>query len=114
MAESIRFVRRGVHGRVRHNHNWPGVISARSVVHITAGEVGVGTTQLLQNPPVQDFFYHLGEAIVWVSNISPHKNEFRGDLGGVEFFLHVDWDAPIDVAITITVEDDLPVEIQGY
>lgn len=114
MAQSIRYVKRGVHGRSRQNFAWPGVISARSVVHITAAEVGFGTTQLHPIPPVQDFHYHLGEATVWVSNISPHKNEFTDDPGGVEFFLHVDWDERLDVAITITVEDDVPVEIQGY
>ena len=114
MAQSYRYIRRGVHGRVGENFNWPGVITARSVVHVTAGEVKIGTTQLQQTPPVQDFFYHLGDASVWVSNISPHKNEFTSDPGGVEFFLHVDFDSPIDVGITITVEDDLPLGIDGY
>jgi hypothetical protein len=115
MSKSIRWVVRGVHGRVRANFNWPGVITARSVVHVTAGQVGVGTTQIRPTPPFQDFFYHLGDADVWVSNISPHKNEFRSDdPGGVSFILHVDWGSPLDVAVTITVEDALPVEIQGF
>jgi len=114
MDNAVRFVRRGVQGRVRQNFNWPGVITARSVVHITAAEVGGGTTQRQPSPPVQDFFYHLGEASVWVSNIGPHKNEFTDDPGGVEFHLHVDWNSPLDVAVTITVEDELPVEIQGF
>lgn len=56
MARSIRFVRRGIQGRSRQNFNWPGVISARSVVHITAGEVNFGTTQIQQIPPTQNFF----------------------------------------------------------
>lgn len=114
MARSIRFVRRGVQGRVRQNFNWPGVISARSVVHITAGEVHSGTTQMQQIPPTQNFFYHLGAANVWVSNVSPHKNEFSGDPGGVEFHINVDWNSPLDIGITITVEDELPVEIQSF
>lgn len=114
MAQSIRFVLRGQQGRTRHNFNWPGVISARSVVHISAGEVQAGTTQIQQVPPTQDFFYHLGEASVWVSNVSPHKNEFSGEAGGVEFHTHVDFNSPIDIAVTITVEDELPVEIQGF
>jgi hypothetical protein len=84
------------------------------VVHITAAEVGVGTTQVQQTPPGQNFFYHLGEATVWVSNISPRRNEFRGDPGAVSFYLHVNWNSPLDVAVTITVEDNFPVEIQGY
>jgi hypothetical protein len=89
MARSIRFVRRGLRGRVRQNFNWPGVITARSVVHITAGEVRPGTTQVNPVPPVQDFHYHLGAADVWVTNVSPHKNEFAGDVGGVEFQFEV-------------------------
>ncbi|WGF89420.1 hypothetical protein [Marinivivus vitaminiproducens] len=114
MARSIRFVRRSVQGRARQNFNWPGVISARSVVHITAAECGFGTTQINQVPPTQDFHYHLGAANVWISNIGPHKNEFSGEAGGVEFHINVDWPSPIDVAITITVEDELPEEIQGF
>jgi hypothetical protein len=114
MGKSIRFVRRGIQGRSRQNFNWPGVISARSVVHITAGEVKFGTTQSQQIQPTQNFHYHLGAADVWVTNISPHKNEFTGAVGGVEFHVHVAWDAPLDVAITITVEDEIPIEIQGF
>ena len=113
MARSIRFVRRGVQGRVRQNFNWP-AITARSVVHISAAEVSPGTTQLRQVPPTQDFHYHLGEANIWISNVSPHQNEFSGQPGGVEFHVNVEWAAPIDVAITITVEDEPPEEIQGY
>jgi hypothetical protein len=114
MAQSVRWVIRGVQGRVRANFNWPGVITARSVVHVTAGEVQFGTTQVQQIPPVQNFHYVLGDADVWVSNISPHRNEFTTDPGGVSFILHVGWPSPLDVAVTITVEDNLPVEIQGY
>jgi hypothetical protein len=114
MAQSLRYIRRGVFGRSRQNFNWPGVITARSVVHITAAEIGFGTTQAQQIPPLQNFFYKLGEAAIWVTNISPHKNEFTDDPGGVEFMLHVQWDSPLDVAVTITVENELPVEIQGF
>jgi hypothetical protein len=113
MAQSIRYLIRGVRGRVRANFNWP-IITARSVVHVTAGQVGFGTTQVHPTPPTQNFFYILGDADVWVSNISPHKNEFSGQPGGVSFILHVAWPDPLDVAVTITVEDNLPVEIQGY
>lgn len=113
MSQSVRWVIRGVHGRVRCTFTWP-IISARSVVHVTAGEVRFGTTQLRPTPPAQDFHYIVGDADVWVSNISPRKNEFRGDEGSVQFILHVNWGSPLDVAATITVEDDLPIEIQGY
>ena len=114
MSKSIRFVRRGVQGRVRQNFNWPGVInSAQAVVHITAGEVIQGPRTEVGGI-AQDFIYNLGNADVSVSNISPHFNShFGGEPGGVEFILHVNWDSPLDVAITITVEDQTPVEIQN-
>jgi hypothetical protein len=115
MAKSFRYVVRQTFGRTRQNCNMPGIItSARAVVQITAGEVKFGTTSAHQQSPPQDFFYHLGDATVWVSNVSPHLNEFAGQAGGVEFFLHVDVDFPIDVGITVTVENDPPFQIQGY
>ncbi|OHR69535.1 hypothetical protein HMPREF3291_00445 [Bacillus sp. HMSC76G11] len=115
MARSIRFVRRGItQGKWRQNFNWPGVITAKSVVHVTVGEVKFGTTQNIQTEPRQNFHYILEEAAVWITNIGPHKNEFTNDPGGVEFFIHSSFRGPIDVAITISVEDNLPVEIQGY
>jgi hypothetical protein len=115
MSQSIRFVRRGVRGRVRQNFNLPGLIhSAQAVVHITAGEVRQGNRSIVAGGAVQDFIYILGDADIWVSNISPHFNShFNGELGGVEFILHVNWHAPLDVGITITVEDHTPFEIQN-
>ncbi|WP_295644035.1 hypothetical protein [uncultured Methylibium sp.] len=113
MSNSVRWVIRGIRGRVPANFNW-GIISARSIVHVSAAEVRFGTTQVNPQPPLQNFFYNLGAADIWVSNISPHRNEFSGQPGGVSFIVHVGWNSPLDVAVTITVEDALPVEIQGY
>ncbi len=113
MATSIRWLIRRVNGRVPCHFTWP-LISSRSVVHITAAEVGVGSSMIRPGSPGQNFFYHLGLASVWVSNIFPRRNEFRGDPGAVTFYLHVDWSTPLDVAVTITVEDNLPIEIQGF
>ncbi len=79
MSNSIRWVVRGVQGRVRANFSWPGVITNTSVVHITAGEVKFGGTIREPSPPFQDFYYVLGDADVWISNISPHHNTFRND-----------------------------------
>ncbi len=40
-----------------------------------------------------------------MTNIGPHGPE--PDTGGVEFLLHVDWDSPLDVIVTITVLEDI-------
>lgn len=120
MSTSVRFVRRGVRGRVPMNFNMPGIIrSGQAVVHVTAGEVVLGGEPSVVIGPggttvEQTFRYNLGAADIWVSNVSPHFNQhFPGEPGGVEFILHVDWDSPLNVAITITVEDQTPVEIQN-
>lgn len=101
MARSIRvFYGReiGLRGRCRMNFNW-GPINALSAVNITAGEAkDWESAQLLGG---QQFTYNLGDANVWVSNISPHQ-------GGVEFILNVDWAHPLNIAVTITVEDAAP------
>lgn len=113
MSKSIRFVRRGIRGRVPQNFNWPGVIRSRqAVVHITAAEVVPGNVSVVGGVE-QTFRYNLGAANVWVSNVSPHFAEHAGDPGGVEFIINVDWPSPIDVGVTITVEDATPVEIQN-
>jgi hypothetical protein len=49
---------------------------------------------------------------ITAAEIKP-QDHFDGEGGGVEFILNVDFPSPIDVAITITVEDNFPVEIQG-
>lgn len=98
MAKSIRLFygkELGLRGRCRINHNW-GEINALSVVNVTAGEAHAwGSANLLGG---QQFNYLLGDANVWVSNVSPHQ-------GGVEYILNVDWPDPLNLAVTITVED---------
>ena len=120
MAQSVRYVIRGVHGRVRQNFNLPGIITSRqAVVNITAGEVQLGGPPSTVigpngNEVTQTFIYHLGDANVWVSNVSPHFNDhFAGEAGGVEYILNVDWPSPLNVGVTITVEDQTPFEIQN-
>ena len=118
MATSYRHVLRGVHGRVRANFNLPGVIrSSQAVVHITAGEIVFTDRPSVVIGPngqtvTQNFRYNLGDADIWVTNISPHFNDhFEGEQGGVEYILHVNWDSPLDVAVTFTVEDTTPAGI---
>ncbi len=43
---------------------------------------------------------------MFVTNVGPHGVE-GVEAGGVEFFLHVDFDNPLDVIVTITVLDDI-------
>jgi len=100
MARSIRVLYRGVKGRVRCNFNWP-PITKKSAVVITAAEWAFsggifGPTEGRPN---------LGEANVYITNIGPHNPE--GGSGGVEFHLHVDWDSPLDVIVTISVLEDV-------
>jgi hypothetical protein len=107
MATSFRHVVRGVHGRVPANFNMPNLIRSRqAVVQITAGEITFDTSPSQVGGVQQDFMYKLGAADIWVSNVSPHFNDhFEGEEGGVQYVLHVNWDSPLDVAVTFTVED---------
>jgi hypothetical protein len=100
MARSIRILYRGVQGRVRLNFNWP-PITEKSAVIITAAEwrFDGGIFGATSGRP------NLGEANVYVTNIGPHDPE--GGSGGVEFYLHVDWDSPLDVIVTISVLEDV-------
>jgi hypothetical protein len=103
MAQSIRVLYRGLKGRVRQNFNWP-PISLDSTVIITAAEFSpsfggpLGGPKTLGRPK-------LGEANVYVTNIGPHGPP--AEAGGVEFIVHVDWDSPLDVIVTITVLEDI-------
>jgi hypothetical protein len=100
MSRSIRLIYRNVQGRLRVNRNWD-AITKRSAVIITAAEWAAGT-----DPTDETGRPNLGAANVYVTNIGPHDPE--GGAGGVEFFIHVDWDSPLHVQVTITVLD--PIE----
>jgi hypothetical protein len=117
MGKTFRYIARGAIGRIRKNFNWPVIKSRQAVVHITAGEVIPGAPNSVKGPGglvEQDFIYNLGDADIWVSNISPHFGDhFSDEPGGVEFILHVDWNEPLDVGITVTVEDNTPLGIQN-
>lgn len=104
MARSIRVLYRGQQGRLRKNFNWP-PINLDSAVIITAAEFvpafggPMGGPKTLGRP-------NLGEANVYVTNVGPHGIA-GGEAGGVEFHLHVDWDSPLDVVVTISVLEDI-------
>jgi hypothetical protein len=100
MARSLRLIFRNQQGRSRHNWNWD-AITKRSAVIITAAEWRAGG-----DPFDETGRPLLGEANIYVTNIGPHDPE--GGPGGVEFHLHVDWDSPLHVQVTISVLD--PIE----
>ena|SRR5918996_4480953 len=110
MAQSLRVLYRGVHGRnIRRNHNWP-PINVDSAVTITAAEFlfapgGLGGGPKTLGRP------NLGLAPVWVTNVGPHGVP-GVEAGGVEFFLQVDWPTPLDVVVTITVHENIEQFVQ--
>ena len=110
MSQSIRVVYRNARGRIRANFNWP-PISRTSAVLITAAEWGPGPLDPSLPLPGRP---HLGDANVYVTNIGPHGDP-GGESGGVEFYLHVDFDSPLNVVVTITVlgecQDQLVVNL---
>ncbi len=97
LSRTIRLLYRGMKGRVRENFNW-GIdppITKKSVVLMTAAEATV--SQGIIGPEDLTAF-NLGDADIYVTNISPHQ-------GGVEFILHVNWESPLDVLVDLTVMD---------
>jgi hypothetical protein len=104
MARSIRVLYRGQQGRSRKNFNFA-PINLDSPVVITAAEFRpqfdgpFGGPHTLGRP-------HLGEANVYVTNVGPHGQPGI-EAGGVEFHLHVDFDQPLDVIVTISALEDI-------
>ncbi|MGW5751324.1 hypothetical protein [Nocardia rhamnosiphila] len=97
MTQSIRLIYPNMQGRNAINYNWDG-ITKRSAVIVTAVEWKAG-----RDPEDANGRPHVGAANIYVTNIGPHDPE--GGAGGVEFYLHVDWDSPLHVQVTITVLD---------
>ena len=106
MSQSIGVVYRQLQGRVRTNFNWP-PISRKSAVLITAAEWGPGNIDPTDPFPGRP---HLGDASVYVTNIGPHGDP-GGEAGGVEFYIHVDFDSPLNVVVTITVLGDVADQV---
>ncbi len=98
MSRTLRILYRGEQGRIRKNFNWSiePPISKQSVVVMSAAEAKIDPGSIFGIENATDF--HLGDADVYVTNVSPHA-------GGVEFILHVDWHAPLDVLVNLTVLD---------
>ena len=105
MARSIRILYRSQKGTIRKNWNW-GAINLDTPVIVTAAEFspqfgGLGGGPKTLGRPL------LGAANVYVTNVGPHGA--GGEAGGVEFLLHVDWESPLDVVVTITAFEDIEV-----
>ncbi|MFE5372764.1 hypothetical protein [Streptomyces mirabilis] len=113
MAQSIRMHYRQCQGRIRKNVPWDAVKARQAVVHASAAEVvDAEPSSIIGVGDEQDYMYNLGDADVWVSNVSPHHyDHYFEEPGGVEFILHVDYSRPVDVAVTLTLEDGWPTWI---
>ena len=86
------------------NFNWNGVITANSVVHVSACEAGFPEGSIFGTEGVIRF---RGDAAIWVKNVRPHgPNPGDTITGGVEFFLQIDWPDPLSIATDITVVGD--------
>jgi hypothetical protein len=98
MSNTIRILYHGQKGRTRMNFNWniTPPITKKSVVVMSAAEAAFIHNQIGGAENASSF--HLGEADVFVTNVSPHE-------GGVEFILHVNWGSPVDVLVDLTVLD---------
>ena len=77
------------------NFNWP-PINAQSVVTISVSEGdahfgGFGT-------PLDGISRRRGAAVMGARNITPHE-------GGVEFYVEIGWDSPLNIVTDITVLD---------
>ena len=103
MSRTIRVLWRGASTGWK-NFNWGGVIDAQSVVHISASEgVLQDSNTPISGSPLDIIGRHRGEAPIYVKDVRPHPDDGGG--GGVEFYLQVDWDTPLDVVTDITVVD---------
>jgi hypothetical protein len=77
------------------NFNWP-PIDAKSVVTISVSEGdahfgGFGDT-------LDHISRRRGAAVMGIRNITPHN-------GGVEFYVEIGWDSPLNIVTDITVHD---------
>ena len=83
------------------NFNWNGPIQPNSVVHVSACECFFVPGSIAG---VDGITLHRGAATIHVKNVRVHgPNPGDTITGGVEFFLQIDWNAPLDVATDITV-----------
>jgi hypothetical protein len=89
------------------NFNWGGVINENSVIHIAASEGDVNEGIL--SGALDAIGRTRGDATIYVKNIRPHPDQGGG--GGVEFYLQIDWNGPLNIVTDITVFD--PAE-QGF
>ena len=83
------------------NFTWHGVITANSVVHISACECFFPESG---SPGTESIMRSRGEVIIGIKNVRPYGPR-PGDFitGGVEFFLQIDSKTPLSVATDIIV-----------
>jgi hypothetical protein len=77
------------------NFNWGGVIDRQSVVHVSVSE---GALSGGFGGPLDGIIRKRGAAPIGVRNVRPHE-------GGVEMYIEVLWDSPLNVVTDISVLD---------
>jgi hypothetical protein len=88
------------HGRRRQNLQISGV-NTTSVAIITAAEY---SPEFVPPNHPNERRRHLGDANIWVSNVSVHGDDGTPN-NGVEFIINVDWPDPLFVVVDITILD---------
>ncbi|MFB6457123.1 hypothetical protein ACE38W_17765 [Chitinophaga sp. Hz27] len=83
------------------NFNWDGTIYPDSVIHISTAEIQMASHSIAG---IADVWRYRGLATIGVKNIRPHgPNPGDTITGGVEFYLQIDCNTPINIATDITV-----------
>ena len=108
MSTSLRFYFGGIRGRSLQSLTFGGV-RPWSVVHVSASEATPwGSADYFPGHwNSQRFDLFVGAAPIWVTNVAPYH-------GGVRFMLHVDWRNILNVAVTVTLDDSIPIPVRLY
>ncbi len=106
MATPMRFHYGRIRGRSVQHVRFHGV-HPWSAVYVNASETtGFGSADF--HPGYwnsQRYHLFIGAADVFVTNVAPYE-------GGVAFMLHVDYWAPLSVAVTIQLLDENPIQVR--
>ena len=108
MSTALRFYYGGIRGRSLQTVRFAGV-HPWSVVHVSTSEAtAFGSADFFPGYwNSQRYYLFIGAADIWVTNVAPYE-------GGVAFMLHVDYWKALNVAVTIRLEDEPPIQVRMY